>query len=65
MKIGDRVELVFTADPYTDLRPGDQGTVFRMSDTPWGEQVDMKWDSGSTLGMIPSEGDRIRVIKED
>lgn len=55
---GDRVELISTNDPDTRLRPGDQGTV--MSIDSMGT-VHVRWDNGSTLGMIPNE-DRIRKI---
>ena len=49
---GDRIELNHTADQYTDLKAGDQGTV-TMIDALGTVQV--KWDSGSTLGMVPGE----------
>jgi hypothetical protein len=57
---GDRVALVRTGDPYTRLRPGDQGIV-----TGWDPrhgQLDVEWDSGSTLSMLPGEGDRVRLL---
>ncbi|MFG3253305.1 DUF4314 domain-containing protein [Streptomyces sp. NPDC048172] len=55
---GDRVELVHTNDPYTRLEPGDQGTVYCW-DAHLGH-LEVAWDSGSRLSMIPSEGDRVR-----
>ena len=57
---GDRVALVATDDPDTRLRPGDQGTV-----TGWDPsqgQLHIRWDSGSTLSMLPGEGDQVRLI---
>jgi len=57
---GDRVALVRTDDPCTRLRPGDQGTVTRWN--PRQGQLDVTWDSGSTLSMLPGEGDQIRLI---
>lgn len=48
--IGDRVRLVRTDDPYTNLKPGDVGTVFLVDD--FGTQH-IKWDNGSTLGLVP------------
>ena len=57
---GDRVALVATDDPHTRLRPGDQGTVLRWD--PAQQQLDIKWDSGSTLSMLPGEGDQVRVL---
>jgi hypothetical protein len=53
--LGDRVELVFTSDPYTRLRPRDAPDV----------QVNVAWDSGSTLSMLPDAGDRLRKLADD
>ena len=55
---GDRVVLVHTSDPYTRLRPGTAGTVRRIDARG---TVHIKWDDGSSLGMIPGE-DVIRRI---
>ena len=57
---GDRVALEHTDDPDTRLRPGDEGTVTRY--TPGLGQLDVRWDSGSTLSMLADEGDRVRLI---
>ncbi len=46
---GNRVELVSMDDPYTKLKPGDQGTVSFVDDTG---TVFVNWDSGSTLGAV-------------
>ena len=58
---GDRVELVATTDPYTRLRPGDRGTVTRVTDRPE-LTIAIQWDSGSTLAILPDAGDRIRLL---
>jgi hypothetical protein len=57
---GDRVALEHTDDPHTRLRPGDEGTVTRYA--PGLGQLDVRWDSGSTLSMLLDEGDRVRLI---
>jgi len=57
---GDRVALEFTDDPHTRLRPGDEGTVTRYA--PKLRQLDVNWDSGSTLAMLVNDGDRVRLI---
>lgn len=44
---GTRVELVSMDDPYTKLRPGDQGKVIAVDDIG---TIHIQWDSGSTLG---------------
>lgn len=55
---GGRVELVYTSDPDTRLRPGDRGTVKRQI----GDVVYIAWDSGSGLSMCLDAGDRIRPV---
>lgn len=45
-----RIRLISTTDPHTRLRPGDQGTVTDIDPTG---TVMVRWDSGSTLGMLP------------
>ena len=57
---GDRVALEHTDDPHTRLRPGDEGTVTRYD--PKLGQLDVSWDSGSTLSMLLDDGDRVRLI---
>ena len=57
---GDRVALEHTDDPDTCLRPGDEGTVTRYA--PDLGQLDVHWDSGSTLSMLLDEGDRVRLV---
>jgi hypothetical protein len=58
---GTRVELVCMEDPYTKLKPGDQGTVSLIDDAG---TVFVNWDSGSRLGVVFGE-DEIRRIKEN
>ena len=49
---GCRVTLVSMGpDPYYRLKPGDEGTVFHVDDTG---TVHVKWDCGSTMGMVYS-----------
>jgi Domain of unknown function (DUF4314) len=57
---GDRIALVATDDPHTCLRPGDQGTVTRWD--PAQGQLHIRWDSGSTLSMLPHDGDQVRLL---
>ena len=61
---GDRVELVATNDPYTRLRPGDRGTVTAVADSPE-PTIDIAWDNGSTLAVLPDAGDQIRLLTGD
>jgi hypothetical protein len=61
---GDRVELVATTDPYTRLQPGDRGTISRVTDHPE-PSIDIHWDDGSALTILPGTGDRIRPLPSD
>jgi hypothetical protein len=61
---GDRVELVATDDPYTNLQPGARGTVTGIRDDPE-RTIDTAWDNGSTLSILPDAGDRIRKLLHD
>jgi hypothetical protein len=55
---GQRVRLVSTSDPYTRLKYGEEGTVTLVDDMG---TVHVKWDSGSSLGLIEGE-DRWEVV---
>lgn len=50
--VGTRVRLEHTSDPHTRLRPGDEGVVNFVDSMG---TVHVKWDSGSSLGLIPGE----------
>lgn len=47
---GQRVRLVHTSDPYTNLTRGALGTVRRVDALG---TVHINWDSGSRLGLVP------------
>ncbi|MHC1694980.1 MAG: DUF4314 domain-containing protein [Eubacteriales bacterium] len=55
---GTRVELVHMNDPYSKLRPGDQGTVDFVDDTG---TIFCSWDRGSSLGVVYGE-DAVRKL---
>jgi hypothetical protein len=57
---GTRVELVSMDDPYTDLKPGDQGWVTCVDDTG---TVFIKWDNGSSLGAVYGQ-DEIKIVSQ-
>lgn len=58
---GDRVELEWTDDAWTKLRPGDQGTVGTIDSQG---TVHVNWDSGARLGLVRGH-DRYRKISEE
>ena len=55
---GCRVELISMDDPYTKLKPSDQGTVKFVDDIG---TVFVSWDNGSGLG-IAYGADRIKRL---
>lgn len=57
---GTRIELIRMDDPWTGLRAGDRGTVQMVDDAG---TIHMRWDSGSSLGLIPGE-DEFKVVRE-
>jgi hypothetical protein len=59
---GARVELVSMSDPYTTLKSGDKGTVDFVDDTA---SVFVKWDNGSTLGVVYGEDSIRKVTKAE
>ena len=59
MKIGDRIKLISTTDPYTELKKGDKGTITDINKI----QISVNWDNGSSLMMIPNI-DKIKIINE-
>jgi len=57
-KPGTRVELVRMTDPYTKLKPGDQGTVTFVDDCG---SVFCDWSNGEGIAAIWGE-DEIKVV---
>jgi urease beta subunit len=50
--VGRRVELVSTTDIYTNLQPGEQGTVSLVDSMG---TLHVNWDGGNVLGLVPGE----------
>ena len=50
--VGKRVRLLRCSDPYTKLQSGDEGVVDYIDDMG---TVHVKWDNGSSLGLIQGE----------
>ncbi|MGA7543925.1 MAG: DUF4314 domain-containing protein [Nitrososphaeraceae archaeon] len=66
--VGKRIKLIRTDDPYTDLKPGDKGTVVNVTelqyeDTPF--KIWVQWDSGSKLAMLEGHDDYRTVYDDD
>lgn len=54
---GKRVRLIHCSDPWTKIKPGTEGTVTFIDDMG---TLHVKWDDGSTLGMVA--GDRWELV---
>lgn len=50
--VGKRIRLKSTNDQFTKLVPGSEGTINLIDDLG---TVHVKWDDGSTLGLVPEE----------
>lgn len=55
---GSRVELVRMDDPYSRLKPGSKGTVQSVDDTG---TIHVRWDCGSSLGVVYGEDSCRRI----
>lgn len=58
---GKRIELIYTSDPYTKLKPGDKGVIkFETEDS-----LSVMWDCGSSLSMRECDGDKYRILEDE
>ena len=65
IKVGDRIKLVSTDNPYTRLKPGDSGvvwdiTTFELSNQEI-KQIWIQWDNGNRFALIEGK-DQWEVI---
>jgi hypothetical protein len=59
---GDRVCLIVCTDDYTRLVAGTEGEVALVDALG---TVHVRWDDGSTLGLVPAAGDRFEVVERE
>lgn len=59
---GTRIELISMDDPYAPVPPGTRGTVTHVDDMG---TLHMKWDNGSTLGIVPGEDSFRKLTAEE
>ena len=57
---GKKVKLIRMEDPYTKLKPGDQGTIKSVDGIG---NILVDWESGSTLSLIP-DVDEYEIIDD-
>jgi hypothetical protein len=50
--VGRRVRLLYSSDPFTKLTKGDEGIVTDIDDLG---TIHVKWDSGSSLGLVAED----------
>lgn len=61
---GKRIELVYTDDEYTNLKPGDQGTiefVIPSKSEVIETQISVNWDNGSGLMLLQGR-DKYKIL---
>lgn len=56
---GARVELIFMDDPYTRLKPGNQGTVQYVDGIG---TIHISWDNGEGLGLVLGK-DKFKIVR--
>lgn len=61
VKVGDRVELVFMNDTWTELKPGDRGTVLKIDENQ--ELIWVDWDNGEQLALLVGV-DKFKIVKK-
>ena len=59
---GTRLSLISMEDPYSKLLPGDRGTVKHVDD---GGTIHMRWDKGSSLGLVYGEDSFRKLTPEE
>ena len=58
--LGKRVELIRIDNPYTDLKPGDRGTVVDVSELTYEDKpfkTWVLWDNDSRLSILEGHDD--------
>jgi hypothetical protein len=66
--VGKRIKLIRAHDPYTDLKPGDRGTVVDVTELPYEYRhfkVWVHWDSGARLAILEGHDDYRTVYDDD
>jgi hypothetical protein len=66
--VGKRIELNRSHDPYSDVKPGDRGTVVDVSELPYEHmpfRIGVHWDSGSRLKFNEAIGEPTEEVDED
>ena len=59
---GTRLSLISMNDPYSNLVQGDRGTVTHVED---GGTIHMRWDKGSSLGLVYGEDSFRKLTPEE
>jgi hypothetical protein len=57
-----RIKLIHTDDRYTELKPGDMGTIRYTFDNLDDTCIAIEWDSGFTLSLVEGK-DEYEIIE--
>ena len=63
IKVGDRIELIYTNDEITKLKSGDKGSVVKIEGEPGDRLIWIKWDNGEKLALL-EEIDKFKVVHD-
>jgi hypothetical protein len=66
--VGKRIELKRSHDPYSNLKPGDRGTVVYVSELPYEHmpfRIWVLWDSDSSVTIMEGHDDYRMVYDDD
>lgn len=61
IKVGDIIELVYTNDELTKIKPGEQGIVEEIEGEPGDRLIWVKWKNGQRLGLL-EEIDKFKIV---
>ena len=68
IKIGDRIKLISTDNPYTRLKPGDSGVVWDITTFEFSneetKQIWIRWDDGGSLALIEGKDEWEVIVDE-
>ena len=61
VKVGDRIELILMTDTWTNIKPGDRGTVRKIDENQ--ELIWIDWDNGEMLALLV-DADKFKIVKK-
>lgn len=63
VEVGDRIVCIQMEGDTSNVPVGTAGTVAGFSKDPWGNQIEVIWDNGSTLALL--EDSDVWMLEKD